>query len=412
MTIAVDIARVCAEIDDLATLSSDPAPAVTRVIFTEPDMAARSWLIARCEAAGLAVRVDGVGNIFARWQGTHSSLPAVLTGSHTDAVPLAGRFDGVVGVLGGLEAIRALQAAGHRPTRSVDLVMFTSEEPTRFGIGCVGSRIMAGTLDETRLAGFRDAEGLTLCEVARSVGYSGDIEGARIDPAGYGAFVELHIEQGPLLEASGTPIGLVTAIAASATLRVKLSGPGGHAGAVLMGERRDPMLAAADAILAADRVARSSDSPDTVATCGYVDVEPGAVNSIPREVELRIDVRDTDGPRRDAILAEIRVDVEVSAARHRVGHTAEILNADPPAQCDAAILDAATGACDESRISCVRMISRAYHDSAIMARVCPTAMIFIPCRDGISHRPDEYSSPEDIASGVAVLAGTLARLAA
>lgn len=412
MTVAIDVARVSGEIDELAALSSDPAPAVTRVIFTEPDMAARAWLIARCEAAGLAVRSDGVGNIFAKWQGAEPDLPPVATGSHMDAIPLAGRFDGVVGVLGGLEAIRALQAAGHAPRRSIELVMFTAEEPTRFGIGCIGSRIMAGTLDEQGLGNFRDREGLTLGEAANAAGYSGDIAGVRLDPGSYAAFVELHIEQGPLLGSGGTPIGLVTAIAAPATLRVQLSGPGGHAGAVLMGERHDPMLAAAETILAVDRAARDSGGADTVATCGYVDVAPGAVNSIPREVRLLVDVRDIDGGRRDAVLAEIRASAEAAAERHQVGFTDAILNADPPAQCDGAILDAAAAACDASRVPYDRMISRAYHDSLFMARVCPTAMIFIPCRDGISHRPDEYSSPDDIATGVGVLAGTLARLTA
>ncbi len=410
MKVSVDGDRLSTEIGTLAHISSDPYPAVTRVLFSGPDMAARAWFTERCQDAGLSVRADGIGNLFARWEGSDPHLPAVATGSHTDAIPLAGQFDGVVGVLGGLEAIRSLKAAGHRPRRSIELVMFTAEEPTRFGIGCIGSRIMASSLNVDQLDLIRDAQGMTLAEAASAAGYTGETASAQLPNNHYAAFVELHIEQGPRLEASGRPIGLVTAIAAPSTLHVTFKGPGGHAGAVLMSERHDPMLAAAETMLAVDRAARSSGSPDTVATCGFVEVSPGAVNSIPREVGLLIDVRDIDGARRDGVLAQIRSAARDAAERHGVQFDDELLNADPPAQCDKEILAASTAVCAMLGLESERMISRAYHDSLFMARVCPTAMIFIPSRGGVSHRPDEYSSPEQIRQGVEVLAGTLQRL--
>jgi N-carbamoyl-L-amino-acid hydrolase len=409
--VRIDAARLDAEIEELARISDTPYPSVTRVLFTDTDMRARAWLTDRMRDAALDVRVDAIGNVIGRWEGADPGAPPVATGSHIDAIPDAGRFDGVVGVLGGLEAIRALKAAGVRPARSIELIMFTAEEPTRFAFGCLGSRVLAGVVDDARLARLRDADGVTLDEARAAAGVGGDVAGARLAPGDYTAFVELHIEQGPLLEAAGLPIGVVTAIAAPATLRVELSGAGGHAGAVLMRDRHDPLVAAADVIRAVDREARGSGADDTVGTVGLLTLEPAAVNSIPRHVRLDIDIRDTDEARRDAVLERVRAAARDAAAAQGVAHREEILNADGPATSDPAVLAAIEAACDEAGLPAMRMVSRAYHDCVFMARVCPAAMIFIPSRDGISHRPDEYSSPQEIADGVRVLAGALRRLA-
>lgn len=411
MSPVVDTARLIEEIEELARISDTPYPSVTRVLFTDTDMRARDWLMHRMRAAGLAVRTDAVGNIFARWEGSDPNAAPVATGSHCDAIPDAGRFDGVIGVLGGLEAIRALRQAGVRPTRSIELIMFTAEEPTRFAFGCLGSRVLAGVVPEERLARLRDADGLTLDDARAAAGVSGSIPGARLAEGAYSAFVELHIEQGPELERTGVPIGVVTAIAAPATLRVELSGEGGHAGAVLMSERHDPLVAAAEVVQAVDRLARSSGSPDTVGTVGLMTLEPGAVNSIPRRVRMDIDIRDIDQDRRDGVLAAVREAAVAAAAARGVGHADEILNADGPATSDARVLAAVEESCAEAGLTFTRMVSRAYHDAVFMARICPTAMIFVPSKDGISHRPDEFTSAEEIARGTQVLAGALARLA-
>ena len=260
--------RLVGEIEELARFSDTPYPSVTRVLFTDTDMRARMWLMDRMRAAGLAVRVDAVGNIFARWEGEDPGAAPVATGSHCDAIPDAGRFDGVIGVLGGLEAIRSLRAAGLRPRRPIELIMFTAEEPTRFAFGCLGSRVLARVVDDARLARLRDADGGTLDDARAAAGISGEVSGARLDAGHYAAFVELHIEQGPELERTGVPIGVVTAIAAPATLCVEMTGEGGHAGAVLMGIRHDPLVAASEVVQAVDRLARGTGAEDTVATVG------------------------------------------------------------------------------------------------------------------------------------------------
>jgi N-carbamoyl-L-amino-acid hydrolase len=353
-----------------------------------------------CEDAGLVCREDGVGTTFARWIGSEPNLPAVATGSHIDAIPNAGAYDGTVGVLGGLEAIRALQRAGARPRRSIELVSFCAEEPTRFGIGCFSSRMMAGLLDGSEL---RDRDGKTLRA------WAGDYGDVRLAAGCYEAFVELHIEQGPLLERAGIPLGIVTAIAAPATWHILIEGEGGHAGAMLMPDRKDAFCAAAEVALAVERAAKSSGAIDTVGTTGVCDIFPGAVNSVPSRVRIEMDVRDIDGARRDRVLAEIEGACAEIAARRGVRIGKQVINADPPAACDAqviAALEKATGG-----MAYQKMVSRAYHDSLFMARVAPAGMLFIPCRGGVSHRPDEYATPEAIAAGVAVLAGALAELA-
>jgi N-carbamoyl-L-amino-acid hydrolase len=385
---------------------------VTRVLWGEQDVAARELLRSWCAEAGLEVREDALGNLFARWPGAEPGLAPVASGSHTDAIPNAGRYDGTVGVVGALEALRALRRAGFQPRRPLELLMFTAEEPTRFGIGCLGSRALAGALDPPRLTALRDAEGRGLDELRRAAGYAGDLGGVRIREGAYAAFVELHIEQGPLLERAGDAIGIVEHIAAPASLRLRLTGEGGHAGAVLMPDRRDALLAGAEIALAVERAALDTGSRDSVATTGVFTIQPGAVNSVPAAALLECDVRDTDGPRRDAMVSVIEREAAVICARRGVELARELLNADPPATCDAALVDLVEQVCSELGLASRRMVSRAYHDSLFMARICPTTMIFIPCRAGVSHRPDEYAAPEHIAAGVAALAHTLARLAA
>jgi len=411
MDLQIQAVQLSAELETLASFSEAPAPAVTRVVFSGTDRKARECVKSLCAAAGLVIREDAVGNTFARWVGSEPGLAAIATGSHIDAVPNAGRYDGTVGVLGGLEAIRALQRSGFRPRRSLELVIFTSEEPTRFGIGCLGSRLLAGVLEpaaDTRLVG---KGGGTLNHWRTAAGFAGDLAGVRLPQGHYAAFIELHIEQGPLLERAGIPLGVVTAIAAPASLRIRIEGEGGHAGAVLMPVRKDALCAAAELVLAVESAAKSSGAIDTVATVGVCEVFPGAVNSIPSEVRLEVDVRDTNGARRDRVLEEIQSACEAAAKRRGAAVEMETINADPPAQCDAAVVESLIRACAARGIAFQTMVSRAYHDSLFMSRITPTAMLFIPCRGGVSHRADEYASPEAIANGVLALGDALKELA-
>jgi N-carbamoyl-L-amino-acid hydrolase len=319
---------------------------------------------------------------------------------------------GVVGVLGAIEAIRALKTAGFQPRRSVELIIFTSEEPTRFGIGCLGSRLLGGVLSLERAAALRDRDGKDLEFWRKQGGCVGALDSVKLPKDCYAAFVELHIEQGPILEAENITIGVVEKIAAPSTLRVQLTGVGGHAGATLMPGRKDALLAGAEIALAVEQAATTTGSPDTVGTTGVFRVEPGAVNSVPCRAWLEIDLRDTLVKTRDAALQQIETAVKEICTRRKIEFTMERLNVDPPAICDAQLVEIGMNLADELQLSARRMISRAYHDSLFMAQVCPTTMIFIPSYKGYSHRPDEFSSTEQIKNGVAVLAQTLAKLVA
>lgn len=418
MELTVDTQRLVREMDTLAGFTEAEQTgrpgerAVTRVVFTNDDLRARTWFKSLCMGAGLQVREDAVGNTFARWSGTEPDLPTVGTGSHTDAIPHAGMYDGTLGVLGALQAIRTLQRAGVQPRRSIELVMFTSEEPTRFGIGCLGSRLMAGVLDPAKADALQDSAGTSLAQVRQAAGYRGDLASVRIPAESYSAWLELHIEQGPLLEHEGVDIGVVTHIAAPASSRFVLEGIGGHAGALLMPDRRDALCASAELILAVEAAALGSGSRDTVATVGTVEVHPGAVNSVPSRVAVQLDVRDTDPERRDAAMAKIRATAGEIATRRGVTLDETVVNADVPAACDARIVAAVERACLQAGLRQMRIVSRAYHDSLFMARLGPIGMIFVPCRRGVSHRPDEYCSPEAMRKGVQVLAETLHHLSA
>jgi N-carbamoyl-L-amino-acid hydrolase len=457
--VKINADRLLGELHHLARLTdcppttdaSLPAPtqAVTRIVFTPRDLEARAWLTGLAEAAGFTVRVDPIGNTFLRWRGTDPMLPAVGTGSHTDAIPHAGMYDGTVGVLGGLEAMRSLKESGFTPRRSIETLMFTSEEPTRFGIGCLGSRLLGGVLDpeladtlpdrlhETEptqktgappspaassqaKVGSQDAPNLTLKEVRSTAGFTGPLSSVKLPTDYYAAWVELHIEQGPLLEREGIDLGIVTHIAAPASYRYTIQGIGGHAGALLMPDRRDALCAASELILSVERhtlqankaaKANGESGVDSVATVGTVAIHPGAVNSVPSRVTLMLDIRDTDVARRDRTMAALRSDIADIQSRRGVTITEEQINADIPATSDPRILHALESACQQVGASYKPMVSRAYHDSSFMARIAPIAMLFIPCRSGVSHRPDEYSTPESIAQGTQVLALTLAALA-
>jgi N-carbamoyl-L-amino-acid hydrolase len=418
-SVQIDADRLVRELTTLAGFSSvEPSPlgtAVTRVVFSPNDLRARAWLKELASAEGLTIREDAVGNTFFRWTGAESDLPAVATGSHIDAIPHAGMYDGTVGVLGGLEAIRALKRSGFQPRRSIELVLFTSEEPTRFGIGCLGSRLMSGTLDAQRadaLTGAqRGTENETLAEVRTAAGFSGSLTTVRLPVGHYSGWIELHIEQGPLLEREGIRLGVVTAIAAPASYRYTVEGLGGHAGALLMPDRRDALCAAAEIILSIERHALATGAIDTVATVGTCDVFPGAVNSVPSKVTLQVDVRDIDSGRRESVMQAVRRDVDAIGKRREVSIAEQVVNEDQPAASSPHIADIIDEVSRAYGVVPKHMVSRAYHDSLFMARIAPVAMIFIPCRNGVSHRPDEYAAGDDIAFGARVLAGALRRLA-
>lgn len=414
-SLSVDAQSLQKQIDELATFSDSSSPSVTRILYTDKDVAARRYIKNLMGLSGLSVKEDTVGNTFGRWDGYEPELGAVATGSHIDAIPYSGKYDGVVGVLGAIEAINVLKKAGFKPKRSLEVIMFTSEEPTRFGISCLGSRLMAGseTLEKT-LKKTYDSQNVSFLDAARSAGYArdqDDLSDVFLKNGSYSGFVELHIEQGPILEAEGIPIGVVTAIAAPASIKVDFEGDGGHAGAVLMPNRNDAGLAAAELALAVEKYVLESGSVDTVGTVGILDLHPRAVNSIPSKAHLEIDTRDVDETRRNMVVEKIHQSaIEIAKERKVRLSGFEIVNQDPPALANEKIITAMEAASGELNLSYKLMVSRAYHDSLFMARVSPMGMIFIPCYKGYSHKPEEHAATEDIANGVKVLALTLAKL--
>ncbi|KAJ0092174.1 hypothetical protein Patl1_25220 [Pistacia atlantica] len=441
-SLSVDTLTLQKQIDELSTFSDTPAPSVTRILYSEKDVLARRYIKHLMTLAGLTVREDIVGNIFGRWTGHEAELAPVATGSHIDAIPYSGKYDGVVGVLGAIEAINVLKRSvllnslckslvvneigvcilmlglsryldveviwyidqfsfglscadwnfnryGFKPKRSLEVIMFTSEEPTRFGISCLGSRLLAGSEALAKdLMSTVDSQNISFLDAARSAGYAKEQD-----------------------DLSSTSIGIVTAIAAPASLKVDFEGNGGHAGAVLMPKRNDAGLAAAELALAVEKHVLDSGSVDTVGTVGILELHPGAINSIPSKSHLEIDTRDIDEKRRNIVVEKIHQSaVSIAKTRGVVLSEFKIINQDPPALSEKLIIEAAEAASKELNLTHKLMISRAYHDSLFMARVSPMGMIFIPCYKGYSHKPEEYASGQDIANGVKVLALTLAKL--
>jgi hydantoinase/carbamoylase family amidase len=400
-------------IDQLARLQSEVLGAgITREVYTPVYSEATALVADWMQKAGLETRLDAAGNLFGRWSGSDPQLPAVWTGSHFDTTLNAGAYDGVLGVLGAVAAAEQLRAAGFVPRRTIEVIGFAGEEP-RFGAGCIGSRALIGALQRSELDTMADRDGVTIATAMRTVGLDPDrIAEAQFDPAAVAAFLELHIEQGAVLEQRGIPVGVVERIAAPHQLRVTLTGEARHAGSTPMALRLDALGGAAEVILAVERLARESASGTTVGTVGTVAVEPGAVNVIPGAVTLDIDVRDVVLDAREEVVRAIRAATDEISARRGLSAALRDVVFDRPAPCDPQIVATVRAVCDELGTPYLDMASGAYHDAMVLGAQVPIGMIFVPSRDGLSHHPDEYTEPAQLDLGVKVLAGTLAKLAA
>lgn len=413
MTIsAVPTQSISEQLAHLSRLNDDPeAGGITREVFTPTYARANDYVAGLMERAGLATRVDAFGNLFGRVEGSEPAAAAILTGSHIDTTLNAGAYDGVLGVLGGVEALRALLDTGWRPVRPVEVVCFAGEEP-RFGSGCLGSRALVGSLTRGELDTMRDRDGVSIAAAMRAVGLDPDrIADARLDLTAVHAFVELHIEQAGVLEAAGVAVGAVTHIAAPHDLLVRFSGVAAHAGATPMALRRDAFAGAAEAAVLLECLARESPSGSTVATVGIVHARPGAINVIPGEAELHVDIRDHDAAARTAVVDAFLAEVDTLAARRGLAVEVGTITRDDPAVCDPLVVDAVRDACDELEQPFLDVISGAYHDAMVLGAHVPIGMIFVPSVGGISHSPLEFTAAEDIDRGVRVLAGALRRLA-
>ena len=381
-------------------------------MYTPGYSEATELVAALMRAAGLDVRQDSVGNLFGRWPGTDPDAPRVLTGSHFDTTLNAGKYDGVLGVLGAIDAVRRLQARGVQPRRTIEIVGFAGEEP-RFGAGCIGSRAMVGQLTREDLDTMRDREGISIAEAMRAVGLDPDrLREAVLDHENVHVLVELHIEQGAVLEHDGITIGVVEHIAAPHDLRVTITGSARHSGSTPMGLRRDALTAASEVVLAVERLASESRSGATVGTVGVLDVRPGAVNVIPGQVRMDVDIRDSDLEARTEVVDATLAVLDEVASRRGLEYTVSTIARDVPADCDPRIVEAVRDTCAELDLRFRGITSGAYHDAMVLGAKVPIGMIFVPSVNGLSHHPDEYTAPEDLDRGVDVLSGTLARLAA
>jgi beta-ureidopropionase / N-carbamoyl-L-amino-acid hydrolase len=405
-----DAERIQADVSELAAIRDPGNPGWTRQVFSEPYLASREWVAARMREAGLDVRRDETGNIVGVLHGTRPAAPALVTGSHTDTVVGGGRFDGVVGVLGAVELVRRLREQDIRLTRDLVVVDFLGEESNDFGLSCLGSRALAGELGAADLDR-ADGEGVRLGDryAASGVDPSGVLAADWARRIPMHCYVELHVEQGPVLERKGVPIGVVTAIAGIERLLATFSGRPDHAGTRPMDDRRDAMVAAAEAVLAIER--EGCGAPvHGVATTTRLTTQPDAPNVVPGTVRLRAEMRSIDeewltGARRrlvDEIVGKARErGVEVDFA-----WTSDNATVRTSTEVHAALADAA----DANGLPWTPVPSGATHDAVHLARLCPMGMVFIPSRAGRSHCPEEWSEFADIAAGVQVLGAAVQAL--
>ena len=400
-TLDADLAagrRLMARLDAFAAFSDEPRR-LTRLFLSDAHRRAAQAFIGWCGEAGLEARIDAAGNVVARYEGKRAGAPAVMLGSHIDTVRDAGRYDGNYGALAALAVIEALAERGERLDHAVEIVAFGDEEGVRFRTTLTGSRALAGTYPEDALDQ-RDSSGVSMREALKAFG--GDPERAgSIRRTGVAAFVEAHIEQGPILEADGLPLGVVTAINGATRLEVGVDGVAGHAGATPMRLRRDALTAAAEMALAIE--ARARGEADLVATVGRFDVWPDATNVIPGHVQFSIDVRSPDDKRRAAALADLEARITAIAASRGVRVSIAKPHDANAFACDPSIIADLKKAVEAVGVPPRLLPSGAGHDSMVMGKLCPAGMLFVRCKGGVSHNPLESITVEDCALGLKAL---------
>ena len=404
--LSLDGGRLLGRIQQLGQIGRDGDGRLTRLAASDADKQGRDALVAWMREAGLYVVVDRIGNIFGVWSG--ADRQSVLIGSHIDTVIDAGVYDGCYGVLAGLAVIEALKAADVAPARPIAVAAFTNEEGVRFAPDMMGSLVHAGGLSVDEALASVGVDGASLgAELAR-IGYAGAAEPGFLKPR---AYVELHIEQGPVLERVGIPIGAVENLQGISWRRVTIEGAANHAGTTPMAMRRDAGLAAARVIAFLGDLAKASPTP-TVATVGYVDFEPNAINVIPSRAIFTVDLRDPDEGRLQAAEAALAEYLSGLATAEDVRISTERLARFEPVTFDPRIVELVEDAARSRGLACRRMTSGAGHDAQMIARIAPTAMIFTPSIGGISHSPRERTEDADLIAGANVLLDVVRALAA
>lgn len=387
-----------------------PNEGINRLAFTDADWAGRQYIIDRMTDAGLSVEIDDFGNVIAYKIGKKPDLPVVMVGSHTDSVPNGGNYDGVVGVLSAIEVIRSMTDDGYEHDYTIAVVSFMCEESGRFGDATLGSKAMRGELTVQDLHRLVDKQGISLYEA---------LKGRNLNPDGIEtmaykrpvkSFTEIHIEQGKVLEHEQKTIGIVTGIAAPERFYVTIRGNADHSGATPMNLRHDALCGASKIILGIEEIASMQEEPPVVGTVGVVEVTPGAMNVIPGAVKLGVDIRSISKAARNSVVTLVKEFIDITAEKRGLSYTIETIAQDHPVEMHPAMIREIEEAAKSVGVEYMTMPSGAGHDAMHWAEVVPTGMIFIPCRDGISHNPAEFAEMDDIVTGAAVLDKVLRKL--
>jgi hydantoinase/carbamoylase family amidase len=413
--IRINKRRLLRDLNAVSRIGIGDHGSVTRLVFSIKELRSRQFLIHQMRQIGLQIHIDRIGNIFGRLDGANAKAPALLVGSHLDTVLHGGKFDGTMGVMSALEAVRTLKEQRLVLESPVEVVCFVGEESSRFGYSTLGSSLVAGEIHAKDLAHAADVHGTKLEDILASLGiYRKNLRSMRRDPSTIRAYLELHIEQGPILEAKKRPIGIVTSIAAPTRFRVVLTGQADHSGTTPMEMRKDALVAASEFIVALEKICRRYSRMEkgrVVGTVGAIKIEPGVINAIPGKAELSVDIRSITAEAKRRVVRLVKARIREIAQRRKIQVKILPLREEDPVPLDKGLIHLLKECCEVRHIAYEIMPSGAGHDAMQMAKIAPAGMLFIPSRRGISHSPLEWSEPEDICLGAQLLLDSVIRVA-
>lgn len=396
-------------IEEIDQFNDTPGNGTTRHYMTATECVCRSYIKKEMEALGLSAKVDCMGNIYGTLYGSEPELAPVWTGSHFDTVLHGGRFDGVAGVVAGMEALRLIAASGVAHRRNLTVIAYAGEEPARFGIGCIGSRAMAGHLNVSDLKALRDANGVWLYDEMKTRGFNPDtIETCRRRSGDVFCSIELHIEQNSILEQKCFPLGIVKAICSALNFVVTVTGQAAHAGGMPMEVRKDAYTAACEMSMTLERLVRENRlSEYCTGTVGYVQLSPNAPNIIPGQVQFTVDIRDCNAASKDTLMAAVQEEFRKIAEKRGVGLHMDLQNNDKPVVSDPALMAALEQHAATRGYETCQLISGPFHDSLFLGTFTPVGMLFVPSKAGLSHCPEEWTDTMYLKAGAEVLADAL-----
>lgn len=395
----------------LATIGQQKGGGITRLAFSDADWEAREVIIQLMRQAGLRIRVDEFGNIIGRKEGLNPNESVVMLGSHIDSVPNGGNYDGVVGVLGAIEVLQCLEDKKEQYEHPIEVVVFMAEESSRFGVATLGSKAFCGKLSFEQVTQYKDKEGISLYQALCHRGFLPE----KIKQVQYKniikTFLELHIEQGKVLETTNKQIGIVTGIASPTRFKVIVTGRADHSGATPMNMRQDAATAAAEIILLVEQLAIKAGDQGVVGTTGVIKADPGVINVIPGRVELGIDIRGISLHSKQQVVSELMGEMDQMRKRRNVELEIITITDEIPVQLSHEMVEVLQDVCSIHPYQSMVMPSGAGHDAMHLASFAPTGIIFIPCKDGISHNPAEVASMDDIVAGTEILLSAIRRMA-